>query len=94
MLHYVLLPTDHHAIATIKAPYSTAGPYIDIVDILWRQFFGATNVVDVVRIAAVNENILRVEVRQEVSDALIHRGCRHHQPYGSWFIELPYKICQ
>src|SRR5882762_4535355 len=94
MFHYILLSANHHAVATIKPPYAAARPYIYIVDILWYKFLGATNVVNVVRIAAVNENVVRVEVRQQVSDRLIHSRRRHHQPYCPWFSELLYQVRQ
>src|SRR4029077_13702512 len=92
--HRIFFPTNHHAVAPIKTPYATAGPNIYIMNFLPCKLLGATNVVDVVRVAAVNENVVGLEMCEQVGDILIHSRCRHHQPDRSGLRELSCKIRQ
>ncbi len=93
-LHDVFFPANHHAVAAFKTPYTAARPYIHIVNFLWCELLSATNVVDVIRVAAVNEDVVGIEMRQEVGDILVHGSCRYHQPYRSGFRELFCEIRQ
>src|SRR4051794_28291227 len=52
-----LLAADHHAIAPLEPPYSAAGPDIDIVDAPRRQLLGAPDIVDVIGIAAIDQDV-------------------------------------
>ena len=63
---------DHDAIATLQPPNTAARPHIYIMNFLWCELLGATNVVDVVRVAAVNKNVLGLEMCEQVGDILIH----------------------
>src|ERR1700730_837010 len=92
--HDVFFPANHHAVATIKAPYTATSPHIYIMNFLWCELLSATNIIEVVRVAAVNENVAVLEMRQEVGDTLIHSSRRHHQPYRSGPSELFCKIRQ
>ncbi len=80
MLHHIGLAADHHAIAALQPPDAAAGADIDIVDALGRQFLGAADVVDVVGIAAVDQDVARLEMGQQIGDGLVDHGGRHHQP--------------
>ena len=75
MLDHVLLAADHHAVAALQAPYAAACAHVHVVDPFGCQFLGAPDVVDVVGIAAVDEDVARIEVRQQVGDGLVHH-CR------------------
>src|SRR4051812_39614501 len=55
-LYRVSLATDHHAIAALEAPDAAAGADIDIVDGLRRQLRGAADVVNVVGVAAIDQD--------------------------------------
>ena len=57
MLHDIALAADHHAIAALQAPHAAAGADIDVMDPLGVQLLGAANVVDVIGIAAVNQDV-------------------------------------
>ena len=59
-----LLAADHHAIAALQPPHPAAGPDIDIVDPPRRQLLGAPDIVDVVGIAAVDQDVVGLESRQ------------------------------
>ena len=57
MLDCVLGAADHHAVAAFETPNAAAGSYIDIMDSFGGELFGAANVVNVVGVAAVDEDV-------------------------------------
>ncbi len=61
VLDHVGLAADHHAVAALQAPDAAAGADVDVVDALRRQLLGAPDVVDVVGVAAVDEDVARLE---------------------------------
>ena len=91
-VHDVILAADHHAIAALESPDAAAGANIDIVDLLRRQFLGAADVVDIVGIAAVDDDVTGIKQRHKAGDRLIDHGGRHHQPDCAGLIELLHKI--
>ena len=48
---------DHQAVAALQTPNAAAGTYIDILNSLGRQFRAAPDVIDVVGIAAVDQDV-------------------------------------
>src|SRR5579863_6028045 len=54
------LTSDHHAISPLKTPHTTARSNVHIMNAPVRQIFCATYVIDVIGVAAVNQNIARV----------------------------------
>src|SRR5262245_22864965 len=58
MLDHAVFPADHHAIAALQAPYTAAGPDIDVVDSSRCQFPGPADVVDVIGIAAIDQDVV------------------------------------
>ena len=80
VLHRVGLAADHHAVAALEAPDAAAGADIDIVDALGRQLLRAADVVDVVGVAAVDQDVAGLEMRQQIGDGLVDHAGRHHQP--------------
>ena len=57
-LDHVVFPANHHAVAAFQAPYTAAGSHVHVVDPLRRELLGAPDVVDVVGIAAVDEDVI------------------------------------
>ena len=53
-----------------------------------RQLLGTPDIVDVVGIAAVDQDVARFEGRQDVGDGFVNDGCRHHQPHGTRLLQL------
>src|SRR5947207_10991713 len=51
-------PTDHHAVAAIQPPDAAAGANIDVTDALGRQLVAPANVVDVIGVAAVDQDVI------------------------------------
>ena len=76
----VCLATDHHAVAALQTPDSTARSHVDVVNPLRCQFLGPTDIINVVGISSVDEDVVRPKMRQKVGNALIHHGRRDHQP--------------
>ena len=77
MLHDSRLAADHHAIAALQAPHATAGADVDVMNVLRGELLGATDVVHVVRVAAVDQNVAGFEQGNEVGNGLVD-GCRRH----------------
>src|SRR6202790_4523619 len=75
VLYHAFFPANHHAVAAFKTPYAAARPHIYIMNFLWCEFLGATNIVG-------------LEMRQEVGDILIYSGCRYHQPHRPGLSDL------
>src|SRR5262245_22886297 len=57
VLHHRRLAADHQAIASLASPDSAAGPDVDVVDALRTELLRPADVVDVVGIAAVDEDV-------------------------------------
>jgi hypothetical protein len=59
-----LFATDHQAVAALESPDAAAGADIDVVDVFLGEFGGAAEVVDVVGVAAVDQNVVGLQQRQ------------------------------
>src|SRR5438552_28110 len=57
VLDHLRLAADHLAVAALQAPDAAAGADIDIMQALRLQLGGAADVVDVVRVAAVDDDV-------------------------------------
>ena len=71
---------DHHAVADLQAPDPAARADVDVVDVFATQFLRAGDVVDVVRVAAVDDAVAGFQERRHGVDALSRDARRHHQP--------------
>ena len=78
MLDHVLFPANHHAVAAFQAPHTTARPHIHVMNPLRRKFLGASDVIHVIGIAAVDEDIVRLKMGQEVGDGFLDDCRRDH----------------
>ena len=70
MFDDVLLAANHHAVSALKSPDAAAGAHVDVMDTLRREFLRAPNVVDVIRIAAVDEDVACLQMGQQIGDRL------------------------
>ena len=61
VIHGLLRAADHHAIAALDTPDAAGGAAIDVADTLLGQFLGATNIVLVERIAAIDDDIVALQ---------------------------------
>ena len=80
MLDHLGLAADHHAVAALQAPDAAAGADVDVVDALGGEFLRAADVVDVVGVAAVDEDVAAFEKGSRLAMTAVHDGGRHHEP--------------
>src|SRR5206468_12286691 len=92
MPHDGLLAADHHAIAALEAPYAAARSDVDVMDALARELLCAANVVDVIRIAAVDHDVAGREMRHQRRECLVDDGGGNHQPDRPRRRELPGEV--
>ena len=64
VFHDIVFAADHHAVAAFETPHAAAGADVDVVNLLRGEVFGAADVVDVVGVAAVDEDVARLQQRQ------------------------------
>jgi hypothetical protein len=63
LLDHGLVAADHHAIASFEPPDAPACPDIHIVNVLGSKVLCAPDVIDVIRIAVVDEDVSRFKMR-------------------------------
>src|SRR5205807_1953025 len=66
------LAADHQAVPALPSPDAAAGPDIDIADALLAELLPAADIVDVVGIAAVDDDVSGRQMRQQVIDGRVH----------------------
>jgi hypothetical protein len=81
-LDNVARAADHLAIAALQAPDASAGADVDILDSLRLELLGAADIVDVVGIAAIDQDIAPLQLRGERLDGGIDSCRRNHHPDG------------
>src|SRR5277367_6660524 len=94
MLDHWRLAADHLAEAALESPHAAAGARIDVVNPLRRESFGATDVVNVVGVATVDDDIVALESARQISDRLLDHGRRHHHPCDARQLELGGKVVE
>ena len=57
------LAADHQAVAALQAPDAAAGADIGVVNAARLQLLGAANVVDVIRVAAIDDDVALLHAR-------------------------------
>jgi hypothetical protein len=82
VLHRAVLAADHHAITPVDPPDAAAGPDVDVVNALALKLLGAVQVVDVIRVATVDDDVARLQERAELGQRLVDDGGGDHQPDG------------
>src|SRR4051812_43797689 len=68
MFNDLPLAADHQAVPALQAPDAAARAYVDVVDLLCAEVLRAADVVDVVRVAAVDDDVAGFELGQQVLD--------------------------
>src|SRR6266436_2028630 len=58
-----VLAANHLAVTTLESPHAAARPYVKVVDAMWFKHPGVPDIVVVVRVAAVNHNIIGSQQR-------------------------------
>ena len=88
------LAADHHAVASFQTEDAPAGAHIHIVNLPRRDFLRTTDVIHVIGIAAVDKDVARLEMRQNIGDGLVDDCSRHHQPDCSRLFEFLHEFRQ
>ena len=89
------LAADHQAEAACEAPHAAARSDVDVVDAVLRELGGVADVLDVVRVAAVDDRVARLEHLGERRDRLrrdVAGG--HHHPYRARLLELRCEVLE
>ena len=79
-LHDIGLAANHHAIAALEPPHPAAGADVDKMKVPGFQFLRPANIVNVIRVAAIDQDVAAIEMRQQVGDHIVDHAGRHHQP--------------
>ncbi len=74
------LAADHLAEAALESPDAAARPDVDVVNAALVERRAATDVVCEMRVPAVDEDVVRLKVRQQPLDRLVDDCCRYHHP--------------
>src|SRR5579872_1154039 len=80
MLYGLTLASDHHAITALDPPHATARPHVDIVNTFGFQFLGSADVVNVVRVASINNDVSLLEAPGKATQSVFYHRGGHHQP--------------
>jgi hypothetical protein len=78
----------------LEAPHAAAGAHVHVVHAPGRQLLRAADVIDVVGVAAVDEDVARLEVRDDGGDGLVHHRGGDHQPDRTGLRELAREILE
>src|SRR5215212_3305170 len=80
MIDYLLLASDHLAVAALESPHTTARAGVNVMNTLCFQFLSTTNIVDVVGVTTVDDDVVRTHHRSEIVEGSVNERCRNHQP--------------
>ena len=80
VLHDIGVAADHHAIAAFQPPNAAAGADVDEMNVPGFELLRPANIVNVIRVAAVDQNVAGFKMRQQIGDDAIHGSGRYHQP--------------
>src|SRR4051812_1848339 len=56
ILHRPIRPPNHHAVPPLQPPHPPAGPHIQILNSFFLKLLRAADIVDVIRIPAIDQN--------------------------------------
>jgi hypothetical protein len=94
MPDHLRLAADHQAVAAFASPDAAAGSDVDVVHAARGEFLCAPDVIDVVGIAAVDEDVTGRQQWQQVVDGAIDDRCGDHEPDGPWRRQLLHHVCE
>jgi len=70
MFNHFRLAANHHAVASLQTPDTSTRTNVDIMDAFRLQFLCAADVVNVIRIPAVNQDVSFVEQGQKITQTI------------------------
>ena len=77
------LAADHQPEPVLEAPDAAADAAVDVVHSALRGVAGAPQVIDVVRVAAVDDDVAGLQQRQQLGEHDAHDAGRDHHPDGA-----------
>ena len=93
MLHSFPGAANHHAITTLQSPHAATRADVDVIDLFFAQVYGATRVIFVIGIAAIDDGVARVHSRGEIVHGLFRRITgRDHNPNRARLAQLTDEI--
>ncbi len=95
-IHGLLRAADHHAVAAIYPPDAAGRATVDVANALVGQFFGATDIVFVERVASVDDYVVRLQQAAETFHRLFGDppGGQHHPNRARLFLKRLDQIFQ
>ena len=88
VLHGFLFAADHQAVAAVQAPNAAACPAVDVMDALRLEFARAPAVIAEVRIPAVDDDVVFLQMRHECLDDLVRHSGRNHDPRSAGLFQF------
>src|SRR6185437_17055942 len=84
VIHSLLRAADHQAIAAFYTPHAAGRAAIDVANVLPGQFLGAADVVLVKGIAAIDDDVVRLQQAAEMFNRFFgNLAGRQHDPNGT-----------
>src|SRR5262249_15646117 len=94
LLNNIGFAANHHAVSAFQTPDTAAGSDVHIMNAFGGQLPGAAKIINVIRIAAINQDVAASEKRDEVRDSLSDNSCGDHQPDRSRLGEFRNEIVE
>src|ERR1017187_9294455 len=88
----IAFTSDHQTITALDPPHAAARPHIDIANTLGLQFFGSPDIINIVRVASVNDDVSFLHLAGDVTHGGLYCRCGHHQPDNAWRLQLGHEI--
>src|SRR5664280_1190416 len=88
----IALTSDHHTITALDPPYAAARSHVDIANTFELQFFGSPDIINIVRVASINDDVSLLHLAGDVTHGGLYRRCGHHQPDSARRLQLGHEI--
>src|SRR6267142_3751038 len=90
----VVFAANHLAIAALQSPDPAACSDVDIVNAFGGELLGTADVVDVIRVAAIDDDVAGLQLRGEIMQGGIDHASRNHQPDSARLREFLHEIVE
>src|ERR1017187_6139443 len=90
----IALASDHQTITALDPPYAAACPHIDIANTFGLQFFGSPDVINIVRVAYIDDDVSLLHLAGKVMHSGLYRRCGHHQADSARRLQLGHEIVE
>src|ERR1017187_9805461 len=90
----IALTSDHQTITALDPPHAAARPHIDIANTFGLQFFGSPDIINIVRVASINDDISLLHPGGKVLHSDLYRRRGHHQPDSARRLQLGHEIVE